>query len=265
MSVEKNDLLRLRLHGDLRDLLSRELSREEVLCYRLNRRASIKDIIESLGIPHTEIGAIDAGGRQLDFTYIPERGEQFDIWPNSSRFPPTAPAPLRPEPLPSCRFLVDINAARCAGLLRMAGFDTASVLESAALRSKKDIAEAGVAEKRILLSRDRELLKLRQVIFGRLLRAQHSFDQLVEIIDFYGLHSQLAPFSRCMKCNHLLTPVAKETIMHRLEPLTKKYYSSFKQCASCSSIYWQGSHHQHMLKRLEPLLITQESSGEHGR
>lgn len=265
MPVEKNDLLRLRLHGDIRDLLNRELRGEEVIHYRLSRRASIKDIIESLGIPHTEIGAIATGDRQLDFFYIPESGEQIDIWTNSRRFPPTAPAPLRPEPLPSCRFLVDINAARCAGLLRMAGFDTASVRESAALCSKTDIADSGVAEKRILISRDRELLKLRQVVFGRLLRAQHPYDQLVEIIELYGLHSELAPFSRCMKCNHLLTPVAKETIMDRLEPLTKRYYSSFKQCGSCSSIYWQGSHHQHMLKRLEPLLINQKSPGEHGK
>jgi len=259
-TIKENDILYLRFYGDVKELLKTQVRQDTFVQYRLNRRASIKDIIEALGIPHTEIGSITKSAKELDFAFVPEGGEQLDIRPNSGRFLPTSPSTLRPLPIPSYRFLVDINAARLAGHLRMVGLDAESVLESDNLRSKQDIAEAGAAEDRILISRDRELLKLRLVTFGRLLRNHEPFDQLLEIIHLYRLHSELSPFCRCMKCNHLLEPVTKAAIVDKLEPLTKKYYSVFKQCVSCSSIYWKGSHHQHMLEKLKPILARQKLS-----
>ncbi|MGI9538454.1 MAG: Mut7-C RNAse domain-containing protein, partial [Desulfocapsaceae bacterium] len=216
--------------------------------------ASIKDIIEAMGIPHTEIGAIEKSTDQLDFSYIPQPGDRIDIRAYPAGCTPTEPTVLRPLPLSSCRFMVDINVARLARLLRMAGFDTESLLDSTALSSKRDIAEASAARGRILLSRDKELLKHRQVTFGRLVRTQDPKLQLVEIINLYGLHSEVSPFSRCLKCNAPLVTVTKESVAHRLEPLTKKYYDSFKRCGSCSSIYWRGSHHQHMLDLIKLIL-----------
>ncbi len=254
MSAGKDDLLRLVVHGNIRDLLQRKFRQDSVIHYALSRNASIKDIIEAMGIPHTEIGAIEKGSEQLDFSYLPQPGDQLDIRPPQAGSAPTEATFLRPQPLACCRFMVDINVARLARLLRMVGFDTESVSDSTQLNSKRDLAKASAATGRILLSRDKELLKYREVTFGRLVRAQDPPSQLYEIINFYGLRSEVSPFSRCLKCNDALVPVTKESVVHRLEPLTKKYYHKFKRCGSCLSIYWQGSHHQAMLDLLTPIL-----------
>ena len=137
----------------------------------------------------------------------------------------------------------------------MAGFDTDSVLDWGRPPTKREIARTSRASGRILLSRDKELLKHREVSFGRLVRAQDPTSQLYEIVDLFGLHSDLAPFSRCLRCNGLLEPVDKQSVMDRLEPLTKRYYHSFRRCGACTQIYWKGSHHQKMMALLTPIMV----------
>ena len=247
------DLL-LILHGDLADLLLRHYRPETEVHYQLLRHASIKDILEAVGIPHTEIGAIEKHAQQLDFSYLPEPGEKYDIYPVPTGAAALQPSLLRPDPPAEIRFLVDINVARLAGLLRMAGFDTVSLRESEKVPCKREIAQQGAHSGRIILSRDKELLKHREVTFGRLVRNQDPASQLYEIVCFYGLQSGLAPFSRCLRCNGLLQEVDKERVMDRLEPLTKKYYYNFRQCGSCSQVYWKGSHHERMIALLEPIM-----------
>ena len=254
MSAGEKDHLVLIFHSEIRDLLYRRFRQDPVVRYQLSRSASIKDIIESLGIPHTEIGSIQKNLAQLDFSYIPQPGDHLYISPIGAGTGANEPSVLRPRPPKPFCFMVDVNVARLTGLLRMAGFDTLSVLDLTDLKSKRDIAETSSSLGRILLSRDKELLKHREVIFGRLVRAQDPKTQLLEIIDFYSLQDKLSPFSRCMKCNTILVEVAKQRVVELLEPLTKKYYHSFKRCGSCSSVYWRGSHHQKMLNLLEPVL-----------
>ena len=254
MSAGEKDHLLLTFHGEIRCLLYYKFRQDPVVRYPLSRSASIKDIIEALGIPHTEIGSIEKNLAQLDFSYIPRPGDHLDISPIAPGAGAAESSVLRPRPPQPYCFMVDINVARLTGLLRMAGFDTLSVLDITELKSKRDIAETSSSLGRILLSRDKELLKHREVTFGRLVRSQDSESQLYEIIDLYNLKNKLLPFSRCMKCNGTLVEVTKQSVLELLEPLTKKYYHSFKRCGSCSSIYWRGSHHQKMLKLLEPIL-----------
>lgn len=249
-----SDDLLLTLHGDLPGLLLRQHRPHTEIRYPLSRQASIKDILEAVGIPHTEIGAIEKHTQQLDFSHLPEPGEKFDIYPVPAGAAALQPSLLRPDPPAEIRFLVDINVARLAGLLRMAGFDTVSVREAEEVPGKREIALLGTRSGRIILSRDKELLKHREVTFGRLVRNQDPARQLYEIVDFYGIHSNLAPFSRCLRCNGLLEPVDKQRVMDQLEPLTKKYYYSFRRCGSCSQVYWKGSHHERMVALLEPIM-----------
>lgn len=248
------DHLLLALHGDLAELLLRQYRPHTKIRYPLSRRASIKDIIEAIGIPHTEIGAIEKKGTQLDFTYLPEPGEKLDIHPVAAGAPATAPNLLNTDPPAVHRFLVDINVARLAGLLRLAGFDTDSVQDWKRTPAKREIARQCSDSGRILLSRDKELLKHREVGCGRLVRAQHPTAQLYEIVNLFGLHSELAPFSRCLRCNGMLIEVDKQSVLERLEPLTKKYYFSFRRCESCAQIYWKGSHHEKMTALLRPIM-----------
>lgn len=243
--------LQLRFHGDLCTLLRKADLRQGLVHYSLTRSASIKDIIESLGIPHTEIGRLITGDDEVDFAFLPDPGDQVDVYPVAEDCLPIVSTVIRPVPIAAYRFLVDINVARLAGLLRMAGFDADSVQEQPQLVDKQAIAAAACTQGRILLSRDRDLLKLRAVAHGRLIRQQSPYRQLQEIVSLYRLQPLAKPFARCMACNHPLVPVAKEKIASRLKPLTKKYYHTFSQCSHCGKIYWQGSHYERMLEILK--------------
>lgn len=241
--------LLLTFHGDTLDLLRRTPDSGNTIIYPLTRRASIKDILEGLGVPHTEVGRIVRDGQEQTFENIPAVGEHFEIHPLSPSLPPTMATILRPEPLAACIFLVDINVGRLAGLLRMAGIDAEAVR-----RNNTDTVPGAVRENRILLTRNRDLLKQRKLVFGHLVRSQDPEQQLREIINLYPLQNQLQPFSRCIACNGLLAEVEKDAIIDRLLPLTKKYFTRFKQCKGCGKIYWHGSHHQKMTNKLNIIL-----------
>lgn len=241
--------LLLELHGDIPDLLNRVPERNKTIIYPLSRRASIKDILESLGIPHTEVGKIILDKKEQRFEKIAENGEHYEIHPLSPALPPTEGTILRPEPFKSCcRFLVDINVGRLAGLLRMAGFDAENANKESTTRA---IAKKAVAEDRILLTRNKDLLKHRELVYARLVRNQDPDLQLREVISLYSLENLLQPFTRCISCNGLLADVKKEAIVDRLLPLTKKFFNRFRICSDCHKIYWQGSHHDRMTKKLE--------------
>ncbi len=243
--VEKR-IITIRVSKGLQDLLRHGL-KGEALEYRLERRASIKDTVESLGIPHTEIGAIRSGGRETDFGFIPEPGQQIQVSEITPPFDVTRPSKLRPAPLPTVRFIVDVNVGRLAALLRLTGFDTAygNSLDD------RDIAELAHGENRVVLTKDRALLKRSKIVFGRLVRAVLPEDQLTETLHFFGLAGPYRLFTRCLRCNRILEPVAKEAILHRLEPKTKKYFNTFKTCPDCDRIYWRGSHCDAMAAKME--------------
>ncbi len=156
--------------------------------------------------------------------------------------------------------IVDVNVGKLALLLRTLGFDT---LYSNEIRNGK-LAEISHAENRILLTRDTTLLKRKIIMHGYLLRAQHPNRQLIEVIRLYDLSAKIKPLSRCIPCNGLLLPIAKEAIMERLEPLTKKYYHLFHICDECEKIYWAGSHQEKIAIFIEKILaaVRQEDSQE---
>lgn len=248
--ADNTDLL-LTFHGDTVDLLRKTPDDAQTIIYSLSRRASIKDILEGLGVPHTEIGRIVLADRDQTFEKIAEVGEHFHIHPLSPAMPPTVATVLRPDPLRDCIFLVDINVARLAGLLRMVGFDAEAVGRE---MSNSATLDRAIDEKRILLTRNRDLLKQRRLVFGHLVRSQDPEEQLKEIINLYSLQEWIRPFSRCIACNGPLAGVDKKTIIDRLLPLTKKYFNRFRQCTCCGKIYWQGSHHHKMTAHLDRIL-----------
>lgn len=223
--------------------------------YHLTRRASIKDIIEALAVPHTEVGCLLANGAAIDFSYIPAAGDRIEILPLSPPVDVRVATPLRPHPLPTISFAVDANVAKLAPLLRMIGMDC---------WYQNDVEDATIAhiahqQQRILLTRDHLLLKRKEVVFGHLLRSQDPHQQLRETVDLYGLRPLMDPFSRCMACNGQLREISKNQIRNRLEPLTKKYYDTFHLCSDCGKIYWPGSHRQRMEQKINALLAGPQS------
>ncbi len=216
----------------------------------LTRRASIKDVLESLRIPHTEIGELIVNSQSTTFSYHVKNGDEIQVLPPTFPMDPCTPSLLRPEPLKHLIFLTDANVGKLCSLLRMTGFDCVHP----PLTNDADIAVLAVSQNRILLSRDRDMLKRKIIIHGRLIRSIMPADQLKEVLAIYGLKSKIRPFSRCICCNALLQEIEKEKILHRLEPLTKKYYQHFFHCPGCDKIYWSGSHKIGMERVLSKVL-----------
>lgn len=220
--------------------------------YPVDRRASIKDVFEALGVPHTEVYAIRSSGREHDLSMLLEPGTTVALLPAhlTDEYPVdiTRATRLR-APYPHLQFIVDENVAGVAPLLQTLGFDASRDRRW----SDSDIAHISVEEQRVVLSRDRDLLKRSAILHGRLLRSQNVDNQLVEVLKHFRLTDKLSPFSRCIRCNIVTQPVAKEDIIDRLKPKTKRYFNTFKRCPSCDRIYWQGSHHDHLVRRLTAL------------
>lgn len=211
--------------------------------YPADRAASLKDAIEALGVPHTEVGRITVNGHDVDFGYQLAPGLNIHVYPIPSPVDVTRPQPLRPVPLPRVAFVVDANVGKLSPLLRMLGLDTAYGKDW----TDAEIARTAHDESRIVLTRDRALLKRSAITHARLVRTQTPRHQLLEVITHFGLTGPFGMFSRCLRCNDVLSPVPKAEILHRLEPLTKRHFHSFSRCPACDRIYWQGSHHAAML------------------
>lgn len=244
----QDSVVTLLFHGNLADLLKKDF-RQGMVQYSLNRRASVKDIIESLGVPHTEVGKILVDGSETDFDYLPGGEEDIHIYPMTGGVVASLPSLLWQERWNFDRFMVDVNVLKLARNLRMAGIDTTIVPDLDLI----DIGVSATEQARVLLTRNRQLLKCSTVMYGQLLRFEDHLTQLREVVDRFRLKSQLQPFSRCLTCNGLLEPIAKESIEHLLQPLTKRYYTIFKRCDHCLAIYWHGSHMQHMQAILDEI------------
>ena len=243
---------RLVFHDGLNDFLaaSNEAYGDATeILYPVTRRASVKDVVEALGPPHTEVGRILVNARDADFNHLLEPGQEVHIHPVPQPMDVLSPTPLRPEPLHRIAFAVDANVGKLARLLRLLGFDAAACR----IWSDNDLADIAVQEGRIVLSKDRGLLKRGKIVFARYIRSILPEDQLLETLSFFNLNPPYKPFSRCLLCNELLTPIPKATILHRLEPLTKKYFHQFHTCPNCDRIYWPGSHHDRLLERMKRL------------
>lgn len=253
-SVKDSLTIRFQIHGDLITLLKIPVDGEQIFSHTIHRKASVKDVIESLGIPHPEIGRLTIHGTDIGFDYIVQHDDHIEIFPLVPLVDVLTPTLLRPSPLADIRFVVDVNVGKLASLLRMAGFDTAYHNN---LRDT-EIAQIAVNEKRIVLTRDTLLLKRKIVEYGHLIRETDPQKQLGEVINLFGLKEKIKPFSRCLRCNGILIPIAKEKIIHNLEPLTKKYYNTFHRCTGCKQIYWPGSHKDKMQECLDAIDISFE-------
>lgn len=206
------------------------------------RRAGIKDVIEALGVPHTEVGRISVDGSDVGFGHILAPGQEVAVFAVAPPLDVTRPSLLRPAPLDTVRFLVDATCGKLARLLRLLGLDAAYDRAW----DDQEVAQIADQERRIVLSMDRALLKRSAVAFGRLVRAHDPQEQLIEVLRHFGVRGPFAAFSRCLECNAPLEPVDKAAILHRLQPLTRKYFDTFYRCPACDRLYWPGSHHDRM-------------------
>jgi uncharacterized protein len=239
----------VRFYAELNDFLPPEL-RGTTMRRPFRSHQTVKDVVEAVGIPHTEVDLILVGGASVDFSHRPVSGDRLAVYPVFETLDIGPVGRLRPVPLREPRFVVDVNLGRLARLLRLVGFDVQydRHLDDAALAAISD------AERRILLTRDRGLLKRRQVTHGLFVRADRPFDQIIEVLRRLDLAGRLAPFTRCLRCGEVLVAVRKVDVLDRLELLTRRHVDDFARCRGCGQLYWKGSHHHRLMELVERIV-----------
>jgi hypothetical protein len=236
----------VRFYAELNDFLPPEKTARTITC-SFDVSGSVKDMIESLGVPHTEVDLILANGEPVGFSYRVQQGDRISVYPEFRSIDISQQVRLRPQPLHDMRFVADTHLGRLASYLRMLGFDTLYKNDYA----DEDLARLSANEDRILLTRDRGLLMRTAVKRGCYLRSTEPAQQLVELLERFDLARAINPFRRCMHCNEMLRQVSKETISDRLQPQTRQHFDEFYICPQCGRIYWKGSHYRRMRRLIE--------------
>jgi uncharacterized protein with PIN domain len=261
-------LVRLRFHGGLTFFLKG--SGYETVERTLKEKTSIKDVIESCGIPHPEVDVILINREPVDFARTIDREMNVDVYPVEA-----SPLQFRAQRLQQrglTRFVADGHLGKLTRDLRLLGFDVLydrdpsdrQLLELITLdqpsqsygsAGQPSVAAAtyGSEGHRALLTRDRRLLMHSIVEHGYYLRSQEPLEQTIEILRRFDLVDLIRPFTRCLRCNALLQPIDKNTVIDRLEPLTKIYYHDFRRCTGCGQLYWPGSHFGKLQTRIREI------------
>lgn len=256
-NMSESEIITIRFYEELNDFLSSE-RRKVDFAQTIFRGQTVKDLIESLGVPHTEVDLIQVNGDSVNFSYQLKHGDRISVYPVFERFDILKVTRLRPEPLRKIRFILDCHLAKLAHYLRMLGFDSLHQNHY----EDPEIAEIAVCEKRIVLSRDRRLLMRRNITHGRYVRNTEPLKQLQEIVDWLDLFSSMKPFTRCINCNGLLHEANKDSIADQIKADTRQYYQQFWQCDECRQIYWKGSHYHKMEKIISSLSRNRYLSSE---
>jgi uncharacterized protein len=230
-----------RFYAELNDFLPPG-RRFRTFTHTFERTPSVKDMIESFGVPHTEVDLILLNGESVDFGRLVDHEDRISVYPVFESVDIAPILRLRPQPLREPRFVADENLGGLARNLRLLGFDTVF----ARGHSDAEIARTSRSERRTLLTRDVGLLKRRELTHAYFVRSTEPREQVVEVLQRLDLFGAMAPFSRCLTCNGELRPVEKAEIEHRIEPDTKRYFREFQTCSGCNRVYWKGSHYERM-------------------
>ncbi len=248
---------RFRFYGQLNDFLPLE-RRHVSFDHAFEIAGNTKDMIEALGVPHTEIELILVNGRPVDFSSRVLDGDRVSVYPSfrsidiSRSLTISAAAPGEPK------FVADTHLGKLAASLRMLGFDTYYQNDS----SDEALVEITNVENRMLLTRDVGILKRSAVKHGYFVRATHFRQQLLEVLERFSLFSATTPFQRCMRCNARLQQVAKDLIVEQLPPKVRSLHSEFHLCPNCGRLYWKGTHYCKMQQWIARLLASQPGAAD---
>jgi hypothetical protein len=238
----------LRFYEELNDFLPEERKKKR-FAHLLIDRTSVKDLIESLGVPHTEVDLILANGKSVNFKYLINDGDDISVYPVFESLNISEVQHLRPKPLRKPKFVADVHLGRLTRYLRMMGLDVSYKNDF----SDDEIVRISLKEKRAILTKDRGILKRSEVTHGYWVRSIKVEEQVKEVMIRFDLQNEIKEFSRCIECNELLKPIKKETILQQLPPKVAKSQNAFYECPSCKKIYWKGTHYLRMQKFIQSL------------
>jgi uncharacterized protein with PIN domain/sulfur carrier protein ThiS len=237
-----------RFYEELNDFLPTD-QRKRDLELEFEPPTPVRHLIETLGIPHTEVEVILLNGVSVDLEQRVEEGDRVSVYPMFESLDITPLLRLRERPLRDPRFIVDAHLGRLSHYLRMLGFDTLFQNDF----GDRELARLSAEQHRILLTGDRALLMHRTVTHGCYLRSHIPQQQVEYVVERLHLCSLIRPFSRCMECNGLLQKAAKEEVFEQLPENIRLIQDDFRRCGECGKVYWKGSHYQRMAQVIERL------------
>lgn len=235
-----------RFYEELNDFLPRGQRMKSIL-YGFNGHPAIKDSIEALGVPHTEVDLIIVNGDSVGFDYLLRSADRVAVYPVFESVDIASRVQLRPQPSRRTAFVLDVHLGKLARILRMLGFDVVYRNDL----DDPEIIQISLDEHRIILTRDRKMLFHKVITHAHWVHSTVADEQAREVLRHFDLFGSVRRFRRCPICNGIIQPVDKWAILDRLEPLTKKYYKTFFQCPDCKKIYWQGTHCERIGLRLD--------------
>ncbi len=249
----------VRVFGPLNDFLHPEL-RKCAHGVRLHTGQSVKDLIESLGIPHVEVAAITVNNRFTGFSTLPAEEDYICVYPEFFSFRLSGKDRLSPPPKRIPRFVLDVHLGKLTRLLRFAGFDS----KSDRMWDDQTIALVSADEDRILLTRDRLLLKRSIVRRGYFVRSTDPAMQLKEVARRFQLEETADVFARCTSCNGRLGKIDRDEAAERVPSGVLKTGRAFNRCMKCGKIYWFGTHAERIIQMLEQsgLSVSPEIKGQ---
>lgn len=241
--------IELRFYGTLNDFLQTD-RRQQAFMHCLREPASVKDVIESVGVPHPEVDLILVNHEPVDFDYLVQPGDRISVYPLFHSLDIASVSPVHVVYSSEPRFIADVHLGKLVMYLRLLGVD---VLYDNDYQDEQ-IAALAAANHRTVLTCDRALLKRSIIISGYCVRSRDPLQQTIEVVQRFNLRETIDPFQRCLRCNGQLRSVSKATVCDRLPPLTRQYYTQFRQCQRCEQVYWQGAHHERLQQSVDRIL-----------
>lgn len=237
-----------RFYEELCDFLAPDRRKRSFL-HGFDGTPTVKDRIEALGVPHTEVDMILVDDAPVGFGHRLHGGERVAVYPMLECFELGEACRLRPRPLREPRFVLDVHLGRLAAYLRLLGFDCLYRNDY----EDDQLLSISREQHRILLSRDTGLLKRSALTHGAFLHATDPRRQLREVCDRFQLDARIAPFTRCARCNGVVEPLHDDHAgAGRSLPaaLVARNRGTFSRCRDCSQLYWPGSHLTRLRQRL---------------
>jgi len=235
-----------RFYEELNDFLAPERRGHE-FASRCARAATTKHMIEALGVPHTEVELVLVNGESVGFDRLLADGDRVAVYPKFEALDVTPLLRVREQPLRDTRFVADAHLGGLAHLLRMTGFDTLYDNHY----PDDEIERIAATQGRIVLTRDRELLKRRGITHGCYVHALRSELQLREVFQRLDLARSARPFTRCLSCNALLRPIDPVLAAPLVPPRVRAQHDRFVACEGCGRIFWEGSHWRRMRETID--------------
>lgn len=236
----------MRFYAELQDFLPDECHSTAIV-RKFDVPGSVKDLVESCGVPHTEVDLIIVDGESVGFDHPVHDGDHISVYPQFESFDISSIVETRAQPLRETKFVADVHLGRLARDLRLLGFDTLYDRDW----GDAQLAEISSKERRILLTRDGELLERSSVTRGYYVRSAHQLTQVVEVTRRFYLDEGLQPFTRCIICNGEMSPVDKADVAHRVPFRPRERVDDYSRCGKCGRVYWQRAHRSELDRMID--------------